>query len=487
MGSEGEQMKKYLALVLGVIFMLGFAASAFAIHAEIPAETQAAVAKGSTQITLGGEIRFRGEYKFATDLNSNSTPNANSDQAANDSDSKYDGRVRIRIQADVSKNTQGVIHLESGSLNTDTYTWGSGLAGTGNQNAGVYPVGNGKKGSLDILEAWILHKFDIGVPAGIKIGHMPLALGNGIFFNHTKFGDDAIVFFMDPTKELHVGLLTIKIYEGTGNVTDDADAYVALFAYKGKGFNVSGDVTLVDDKANHITSYGLADGGTTMSSRDKGTHLINYGLRADVTVGNLGLNADVEMQSGKSDYDSNRNPVVDDIAMKGKAYVIGASYKVNPATLSLAYGQGSGDSDSTDTKNGVFVTALSDTNNMTYVYDYRVVGATGSLNRGIANTTYVKAGVKADLTKSLNADVNYYVLRATKNQSSSAMNVGAAGTAHLSKKIGSELDATVKYQLDKNLVYFVEGGYLWTGTFYDSTTVAARDAYAVRHGITLSF
>jgi len=41
-------MKKYLALALGVLFTLGFAASAFAIHAEIPAETQAVVAKGTS-------------------------------------------------------------------------------------------------------------------------------------------------------------------------------------------------------------------------------------------------------------------------------------------------------------------------------------------------------------------------------------------------------------------------------------------------------
>lgn len=471
-------MKKYLALVLGVIFTLGFAASAFAIHAEIPAETQAVVTKGATQMTLGGELRFRGEYKFATDLNSNSTPNANTDNAANDSTSSYDGRVRIRMQADVSKNTMGVIHLESGSGTADTYTWG----GAG-EAAGVYRnSGNGKKGTLDILEAWIQHKGNgLGIPAGIKIGHMPLKLGDGIFFNHSKFGDDAIVLFMEPTKELHISLLTIKLLENTTTITDDADAYVALFAYKGKGFNVSGDATLVDDKGTAISSAGVAT-NSVLTSRDKGTHLINYGLRADVKVGNLGLKADFETQSGKTDYDINNGT---DIKNKGRAYVVGASYKLDPATLFLEYGSGSGDNDSTDSSNGVFVTAVPNTQNMTYVYDYRVASATGLTNTGIANTTYVKAGVAASLTKDLNADLNYYILRATKNMSGTAIN--GVTTNHLSKKIGSELDAKISYQIDKNLVYFVEGGYLWTGTFYDSATVAARDAYAVRHGLTLSF
>lgn len=470
-------MKKYLALVLGVIFTLGFAASAFAIHAEIPAGTQAAVTKGETQITLGGDLRFRGEYKFATDFNSNSTPNANTDNAANDSSSNYDGRVRIRMQADVSKNTQGVIHLESGSVNTDVYTWG-----TSGDSAGTYrAVGNGKKGTLDILEAWIQHKGNgLGIPAGIKVGHMPLALGNGIFFNHSKFGDDAIVLFMEPIKELHISLMTIKLLENTTTITDDADAYVALFAYKGKGFNVSGDVTYVVDNRNSLNSAGVFT-SSNLTSRDKGTNLINYGLRADVKTGNLGLKADFETQSGKSDYDINNGT---DIKFKGRAYVVGASYKLDPATLSLEYGSGSGDNDSTDDSNGVYVTTLSNAQNMTYVYDYRAVSATGLTNTGIANTTYVKAGVTAGLTKDLNADLNYYVLRATKIMSGTAIN---GLTSHSSKKIGSELDAKISYQIDKNLVYFVEGGYLWTGTFYDSATVAARDAYAVRHGIQLSF
>jgi hypothetical protein len=308
---------------------------------------------------------------------------------------------------------------------------------------------------------------------------MPLALGNNIFFNHTKFGDDAIVFFMDPTKELHIGLLTIKLTEGaSATITDDSDAYVALLAYKGKGFNVSADYTLVNDRRNAFTSAGAVN-GTTMAAGDKGTHLTNIGLRADVTFGNFNVMADIEKQGGTSDYET-----ASDIKYKGKAYVVGASYKAAPATIRLKYGSGSGDSDSSDGTNNVFVTAVPNTQNMTYVYDYRVASATGSTNTGIANTTFINAGVTADLTKDLNAVVDYYILRATKVNSAASIN---GLTTHLSKKVGSELDAKLTYKLDKNLVYFVEGGYLWTGTFYNSTTVIAKDAYAVRHGITLSF
>ena len=43
--------------------VLGLAATAFAIHAEIPAETQAVVSAANIQITLGGEIRTRGWWR----------------------------------------------------------------------------------------------------------------------------------------------------------------------------------------------------------------------------------------------------------------------------------------------------------------------------------------------------------------------------------------------------------------------------------------
>jgi len=462
--------------------VMGTVGSAFAIHAEIPAETQAVVAKGTTQITLGGELRFRGEYKRNNGIDPDSAATVTTTtQESQPNNAAYDGRVRLRLQADVTKNTQGVVHIEGGSSTTgDSYTWGSTYP-TDSENKGIYGVGNGKRGSLNILEAWILHKFNIGVPAGIKIGHMPLALGNKLFFDHTKFGDDAIVFFMDPTKQLHIGLLTIKLNEdnsantsGTNN-NDDADAYVALFAYKGQGFNVSGDVTYVDDKQYGLNTNGSA--GALNTNGNKGTHLINYGLRGDVTFGAFNIMADAEVQSGKSKF---TNDSASDIKLKGRAFMVGASYKTAPATIRAKYAYGSGDKNNADNESSIFVTAMGASQHYTYVYEYRVAGASGTTATGLANTTYVNVGVSSKLTKDLSADVDYYVLRATKQNTIS-------GTELASKKMGNELDAKVVYQLDRNLVYFVEGGYLWTGKAYDSTTAQADDAYAIRHGVTLSF
>src|SRR4030067_2467234 len=147
-------MKKSLVVILGMLFVLGLTVSAFAIHAEIPSETQSVVAKGATQITLGGELRFRGEWRNDLDFNDD----------IGDNNSAYEGRVRLHLDAQVTPNTQGFVQLESGDSNTgDNYTWGASGGATGNLGAGL---GNAKRGDIRILQAWIQHKGSglLGIP-----------------------------------------------------------------------------------------------------------------------------------------------------------------------------------------------------------------------------------------------------------------------------------------------------------------------------------
>jgi len=469
-------MKRFLAVFASLMLVLGFAASAFAIHAEIPSETKAVVAKGTTQVTLGGEIRFRGEYQNNTDLDSNNEPT--------DSFAAYDSRVRLRIQADVSKNTTGVVHLETGSdprdgssSNTsDTYTWGVG----GSENTGTLGqnLGNGKRGTLNVLEAWIQHKGSglLGIPAGIKIGHMPVVLGYGLFYNHGKFGDDAIYLWINPVKKMEIGLMGVKLAENTRESADDADMYTLLLNYDiNKDSKIGFDASYLDLKRVSLTSTGVS----TATASDKGTKLWNFGLRGNTKVAGLGIKADIELQSG--DY---KPATGNKIKARGYAYMVGLDYKLNPVTLSLDYAYGSGDGNPNDTKNKLFLNTLSNTQKYTYVYDFRAPTATGSRNTGLANTQYWKLGANADLTKNLNADVNLYLLRAAKK---TVVSIGGNPTKGDSKNLGTEIDWKATYKIDKNLTYFVEGGYLWTGGFYDSATVASDNAYAIRHGIQLKF
>ena len=85
--------------------VLSFAGAALAIHSEIPADTQAIVAKGSTQLSLGGEIRVRGWYY--DNLGPYFGKAVGQDPQDSNSKANYDQRVRLSLDAVVSPNVSG--------------------------------------------------------------------------------------------------------------------------------------------------------------------------------------------------------------------------------------------------------------------------------------------------------------------------------------------------------------------------------------------
>lgn len=468
-------MKKYLALFIGMLFVLGFAATAFAIHAEIPSETQAVVAKGTTQITLGGEIRVRGEFRDnIRDFNDNKV----------DRDAYWDQRVRFSVEAKVSPNTTGFIQLESGNAdNNDNVTWGVFDPGAG--ALGLYKEGNAKKGDVRILQAWILHQGSglLGIPALVKVGHMPVKIGTGLFLDHSKFGDDALLFGISPVKNMDLILGTLKFKEGTNaspvrstSLNDDATAYALLLNYPiDKNTRIGADVTYVDQQ--NIGNTGV---GAILPN----INLWNFGINGDINIAGFGIKADIEMQAGKI-ADAAGEP-----KFKGWAAMGGISYKFAPVKLSLDVAYGSGDDNANDNKIKTFITTQGADQHYTYVYEYRTVNAANALSGGIANTWYVKVGANADLTKDLNADLNLYYLRAVKKVlGPSAAVLGITTTPTDSKNIGTEIDGKITYKIDRNLQYWVEGGYLFAGNFWKAVTAGKNpdDAYAIRHGIMLNF
>jgi hypothetical protein len=442
-------VKKYLALVLGLVFVFGFAVSAFALPAEIPSETQAVVAKGSTQITLGGELRMRGWYVD----NISGTRRAISNPADTDSQAWWDGRVRLSLRAEVTKNTSGFVHLETGSTTGDSYTWGT--------------LNTKQGGPTQLLEAWILHKGSglLGVPAGIKVGHMPLALGEMQFLDHRKFGDDALVLFVDPTKELHIGLLTAKFAEGSTGTDSaaDIDGYVGLFTYK-----LDKDNTLGMNYAYvNAPNPDLKFSNLGIHANGKLATVLSYKTELDLQFGEVGT----------VDYD-------------GYGFLLGLGYKFDPTPLVIRgeFAIGSGDSRGTgDGDNKEFQTTLGNDVHYTFVYEFTTRGAAqyqtvdtgrGGRSTGIANTTYFRLGIDADIAKDLKGSLDGFILRATK-------------VASGSKKIGSEFDLKLTYKIDRNLTYSFTAGYLDTGKWWEDTLGVAssqnKNITQAMHALTLSF
>ena len=462
-------MKKTVSIIMALVFVLACAISAYAVPAEIPANTKAVVAKGTTQVTINGSVRVRGETRHNTnDFNSDRGGNMN----------YWDQQVRLGITADVTPNTTARIVLENGdAANRSDFTWGTETY----EAQGTIPVGNGKQGSIYVLEAWLQHKGSglFGVPAGIKIGHQPIRLGYGLFFDQTKFGNDAILFFMNPTKELTLSAAYIKVTEGNSWNEDDINAYSFITAYSpDKNTNLSLDVTYVDAQA-----LGIGSGTNAYTTP---FYLWNIGLRGDTKIAGFGLLADVEIQTGKAKSQGITRP---EIKFSGWALKLGAKYKLDPVTLSLTYGFGSGDDGSDPKKNKQFQTLQASIwkQDFTYVYDFRTRTSAKNYQKSayapnayVSNLSYFKLGGNADITKALNADLGVFFLRSHKD-------VAIMGSKNPSKNLGWEIDGRITYRFDKNISYWVEGGYLFAGSAFDSPTKGSDNAYAFRQGIQVTF
>ncbi|HSW64643.1 MAG TPA: alginate export family protein [Dissulfurispiraceae bacterium] len=468
-------MKKYTSILLSIMLVLGCAAMAFAVPADIPADTTAAIAKGGTRVTIDGDIRVRGRmFSNVGDFNS--------DVRLDGDNSFYDSRVRLGVTAQVTPNTMGRILLESGSATSDTYTWGAAsttsaargtLGGTYGPNNPI--LAGESKPEIRILEAWLQHKGSglLGVPAFIKAGHMPIRVSNGLFYSHTYMGDDAILVGVEPVKSLSLIFHTLQLREGDSWKSDDTTAYGVIGSYAvDKKSTIGFDVTYVDAQNSFppTVNYDL--------------HLWNFGVNAKTNISGFGLAADLAIQTGKVDD----RPGAADVKMKGYAVKLDADYTFDPVKIGVGFGYGSGD-DATSTNYKTFATSQDVALHYTWVYERWTPNAAGKVNGGLQNTWYLTAKASADLTKEVYADLSIWYLRAAKAYYGDLLTFGG-GVPTTSKNIGVEVDANIKYKLDKNLTYFVEAGYLFAGKFWDDAVRGgqkADDAYAVRHGVQLSF
>lgn len=449
-------MKKSLIVIVSMLFVLGLVAVDYA---------------AATDVTLSGSMRVRGDFRSNTDLQ----------DTIGGSKSAYDQQVRLKVTAKVDPKVKGVIELEAGSSTSDTYEWG------GSYSAGVYPKGNAKQDSFTMRQAYISVKEVLGL-VDLKIGHQLLKFGNGIFFDHSKFGDDAIVLTKELQKGTDISLVAAKLEENTNTANDDVDLYAVGVKTKAGNVNVSGDVTYINDQ-DYTTGLGFGALGS------EGLHFWNIGLRGDTKVAGVGLKADFEIQTGKARKAGSGEI---DVKTKGHAVLLGASYKVADVKVGIDIARGSGDKTGTANKYEGFI-VMHGSGAVAFLYDDKVstagttlasaVAGTGysdTTKTGLNNTQYLKLYASTKATPKVSVSGAVFLLRATKR----------LNAVNSSKKIGTEIDAKVKYKLAKNVTYYVEGGYLIAGDMYEgnkvtdpdtSVAVGPDDAYGVRHGIVLKF
>jgi hypothetical protein len=427
-------VRKYLALVLGVLFILSVTVLAFA------EETQ-------PQITLSGKLLMRGWYV------------GNATVAAYDEDGYFEsyGGIPVKTNADAFYSTNANIMLDAkvtdnvrGFLEFET-------AQGGNLNSGLYLWGNyDSKPNSDMLirQAWIQYTGSglLNVPSGIKVGHMPFSLGEKQFMNSERFGDDAIVLWTDPSTELHLAIATTKLNEGSVSLhADDIDGYHAILTYMWDKDNTVG--------ANYSFIHEDMDS----------LNLHNVGIHGNGMISGLSYAAEVDLQFGDvkpADEEKTK--------FRGWGLLAKVGYMVDPVNLRASFAYGSGDNNPDDSKDNEFETLMGPNYGYTarlvhYTMIYERIIQTSSnhaydvdsegdpdpsRNTGIANTTYYNLGIDLNPVKEVSLSLDGFYLDASKS------------CCGQNTHIGEELDFKGTYKIAKNLSYFVEAAAFWPGKFY---------------------
>jgi hypothetical protein len=511
-------------LLVAVALVLGLSGAAFAIQAEIPADTTAAIAKGGTQVTIDGELRFRGaNYQNISDFNSNvangpalttaTLGNANGYGPAERN--VFETRVRLGVKAQVSPNTVGYIQLEgagaAGATGENT-NWGSSNGQGGTNAYGTFRKGEDKTSPMQIMQAWIQHSGSglIGVPAYIKVGHQPITIGAGIFYKHSVYGDDAVVVGVTPVKGLDISAVYVKLNESLVNSADDMDLYSTVVSYAiNKDIVLGLDLSFLqgqDKGANNgavVTPViGAVSTGTAATAYDKFL-LFDAGFNAKATFMNaLTVKGTFDIQLGRRTFTNDPGNAAikaivgaDKQTFRGFAGTFGVAYTMAPATVAFDFGYGSGDASGNSKKLSTFMTAQGHTWSQpgTFIYEYLTVNAAGNVSGGLQNTIYAKLSGAVDVTKSLNFGGSLTgLMAAAKAYGDGGYMTGTRNTT--SRYIGTEVDMKASYQIDKGLKYFVEGGYLFAGNFWKGATgtdtaqrVTVNNPWGIRHGIQLNF
>ncbi len=503
-------MKKFLAVFVGALFMLCFSAAAFAVAPEIADE--AVVAKGPTKITLGGKILVRGWYF------DNVTGVSGRNEVPEDGETHafYSTNVNLWLDAQVSEGLRGMIEFETskdGSPNSGLYYWGD--KGRGYDS----------KPNADILvrQAWIQYVGTglIGIPLGIKIGHMPISLGEKIFLNNERFGDDAILVWADPMKELHIAAGTVKLNEGDIlSHTDDLDGYVALATFQWDkdnmvGFNYvwthsdgncpSNAQKVTDDDGNVKTI-------ATPSPNVDELNFSNVGVHAKGKIAGLSYAAEADFQFGEIEGYLTQPDGVDGelvpatINPKGWGVFAKLGYMIDPVNIRASFAYGSGDDEYFDddceefqTQQGPDYGATARLVHYTQIYERTVRTASllaklstsldgNTTNTGIANTTYYNLGVDVNLMKDLTLSVDGFLLQASETGAwEDYLSAIAEESVSVDDDLGWEVDVKLNYKITKNLSYFVEGGYFDAGDFYKDIGAEDEAVTQVVHGLLFTF
>jgi len=501
-------LRKYVFIALSLLLLLSFTALTYA---EEP------------QIKLGGRIMVRGWYfsnaAFSTQSPNILSPSTNTNAVPGEISGRdpedvalWTSNISLTVDAKVADNVQGFIELEIAqgeNVQSGLYIWGGGPSAF---------QGYDSKPNADmrLRQAWIQYTGSglFGVPAGLKVGHQLITLGEKQFLNHERFGDDALIVFVNPTKELSLAAATAKLNEGLYTMPgDDIDAYVLMGTYNVNKDNTIGLYYFYADNDDLGIAFDLTAGDpiTGPYTNFNGLSFQDLGGHANgMLAGILSYALEVDVQFGKAQAQPG---VADDLKYSGYGVYLKGGFKIpdTPLNLRASFAYGSGDNNLDDTEIDEFQAcqgfdsevAIARFVHYTQIYERTIataaliqtLGGSGTIlaagqggvphrNTGIANTTYFNLGADLAATKDLSLSLDGFLLRASKVGGWEEL-VGD----DVSKSVGWEVDFKGSYKLAKNLNYFVEAGYFSPGSFYENTLLVddRNSVTQIIHGLNLTF
>ncbi len=410
-------------------------------------------------ITAFGTMAFAADVTVSGSIDLRGRAFANMDHNVVLQDNVRDTSERVRLNID-AKAGDAAARI---SIENDYDTWGRIETPQGNgQTVPTWP--NYNHITLVLREAWI--DTPIAGPLHLKGGHQFLALGNAWFLRNAKYGDDAWLLYAGLDK-LTVALADAKIAEGAND--SDADFYAGLAVLKLGDMGTAGvDFSHVVFAKKHnfvAVPAGPAYGGDNT--------LENLGVNANLNLGILKLQAQVDMQMGKNK--AGTDPVTGFTAeskYKGNEIVAQATIPMDPITISATVARGSGNdlvltgvntyAAGLDKK--VFMNVLDFDMRSTFLYEYKFgqpgVGGVGA-HAGFANTTAISAGADVKLG-SLTVGASAWMLKAT--QKVAIFNTTAFAT--LTDDLGLEIDGRVNWKISDNVSLNTNLGYFMPGDAY---------------------
>jgi hypothetical protein len=256
-----------------------------------------------------------------------------------------------------------------------------------------------------------------------------------------------------------LAFVDIKVAElAVNSGGDDVDAYALLDVFK-----INEDMSIGIDFAD-------------VRIRPAQSELQNVSLNFNGKFGIVKIMAQADMQAGKTKF------ATTETKFKGKEIVVQGNVLLDPVTINFLLAQGSGNKvgfvAATD-DNKAFVNFLDINPRYTFLYEYKIAGASGGVHQGFANTTVISLGAMFAVGKSLNLGLDVYDLIATEK----ILN----GMGEESDEIGIEVDAKVNWKLYDNLTWNWDFGYFMPGKAYKTSTGKDDPAMGVQGILALKF